>query len=148
MKMAFTQAFLDEEIFMHEPEGYGRRESTPCTKHRLCVEKTHKGQRARRTNRSQENNSWVIIDSFERFVWGRKWIFWEGTPDNFVLFNEAGKELRDKLIHLKEVKQGIATSYNDIYQIILDVNINRMVNTVKFFINFYEPNLIINYTSR
>lgn len=56
------------------------------------------------------------------------------------------KELRDKLIHLKEVKQGIAVSYNNIYQSILDVDIKRIINTVKAFINFYEPNLIVNYT--
>lgn len=55
------------------------------------------------------------------------------------------KDLRDELIHLKEVKQGIATSYNDIYQSLLDLNIKMLVNTVKGFINFYEPKLIVNY---
>jgi hypothetical protein len=56
------------------------------------------------------------------------------------------KVLRNQLIHLKEVKQGIATSYNDIYQSVLDLNIKMLVNTVKAFVNFYEPKLIVNYT--
>jgi len=56
------------------------------------------------------------------------------------------KELRHQLIHLKEVKQGMATSYNDIYQSILDLNLKIMVNTVKSFINFYEPKMIVNYS--
>jgi len=55
------------------------------------------------------------------------------------------KNLREQLIHLKEVKQGVATSYNDIYQSLLELNIKMLVNTVKAFINFYEPKLIVNY---
>jgi len=54
------------------------------------------------------------------------------------------KNLRNELIHLKE-KQGLAASYNVIYQNVLDLDARSLINTVKSFINYYEPKLIINY---
>jgi hypothetical protein len=54
------------------------------------------------------------------------------------------KNLRNDLIHLKE-KQGVAASYNVVYQNVLDLDIRSLINTVKSFINYYEPKLIINY---
>ena len=66
-------------------------------------------------------------------------------PNKFKKLIEL-KELRDKLMHLKEVKHGIATSYNDIYQSLLDADLKAMIKTVKDFINFYEPKLIVTYT--
>jgi hypothetical protein len=54
------------------------------------------------------------------------------------------KKMRDKLIHLKEVRDGF-TSYNKIYQEILDTNFQQVVNCIKKCINFYRPNLIVTY---
>lgn len=55
------------------------------------------------------------------------------------------RDFRNCLTHLKEVKEGIVISYNDIYQEILESDLKRTVNCVKSFINFYEPGLIVNY---
>lgn len=55
------------------------------------------------------------------------------------------RDLRNQLIHLKEKRRGIATSYNDIYQIMLELDLTKIMNTVKSFINFYHPKLIVNY---
>jgi len=52
--------------------------------------------------------------------------------------------LRNEIIHLKE-KQGPMASYNDVYQKVLDLDIRALINSVKSFINYYEPKLIINY---
>lgn len=54
------------------------------------------------------------------------------------------KKLRDDLIHLKQINTGL-TSYNQIYQDILDVDLKSIVLTVKSLINFYSPKLIENY---
>ncbi|MFN3753710.1 hypothetical protein [Flavobacterium sp.] len=54
------------------------------------------------------------------------------------------KRMRDNLTHLKEITNGF-TSYNEVYQDILDTNFKSMVFAVKSCINFYNPKLIINY---
>lgn len=54
------------------------------------------------------------------------------------------KKLRDKLIHLKEVQDGF-TSYNSVYQDILDCDFKEIVDSVKKCINFYCPDLIVTY---
>lgn len=55
------------------------------------------------------------------------------------------KRLRDELIHLKQKRKDGLTSYNDIYQDMLNLNLQRIVSTVKAFVNFYHPKLIQNY---
>ncbi|MHA4894643.1 hypothetical protein ACXZ1K_07830 [Pedobacter sp. PWIIR3] len=55
------------------------------------------------------------------------------------------KKLRDELTHLKEKKTNGFTSYDNVYQDILDINLKSIVSTVKSFINFYYPGLIQNY---
>lgn len=57
---------------------------------------------------------------------------------------ESLKALRDKLTHLKEIKSGF-TSYNQVYQDVLNTDLKSIVFTVKSFINFYSPELIENY---
>lgn len=54
------------------------------------------------------------------------------------------KSFRDKLIHLKEVRDGF-TSYNEIYQEVLNTDFEEVVMSVKKCINFYSPELIVNY---
>lgn len=66
----------------------------------------------------------------------------EYPKESFTLMNL--KKHRDKLIHLKEVQDGF-TSYNGIYQDILDYDFKEIVDSVKKCINFYSPNLIVNY---
>jgi hypothetical protein len=58
------------------------------------------------------------------------------------------KKLRDELIHLKQKRKDGFASYNDIYQDVLNLNLKRIVFTVKSFINFYQPGLIQNYRNR
>ncbi|SHN32923.1 hypothetical protein [Mucilaginibacter sp. OK098] len=58
------------------------------------------------------------------------------------------KKLRDELTHLKERRKNGFTSYDDIYQDILDLNLKSIVVSVKSFINFYHPGLICNYNGR
>ena len=55
------------------------------------------------------------------------------------------KKLRDELIHLKQKRKDGVTSYNDIYQDMLNLNLKRIVSTIKSFVNFYQPKLIQNY---
>lgn len=55
------------------------------------------------------------------------------------------KKLRDELTHLKERRKNGFTSYDNIYQDILDLNLKSIVASVKSFINFYHPGLIYNY---
>lgn len=57
------------------------------------------------------------------------------------------KKMRDNLIHLKEIKNGF-TSYNEIYQKILEADLESIVFSVKQFINYYSPNLIENYNMK
>jgi hypothetical protein len=58
------------------------------------------------------------------------------------------KRLRDELTHLKERRKNGFTSYDNIYQDILDLNLKSIVISVKSFINFYYPGLICNYKDR
>jgi hypothetical protein len=58
------------------------------------------------------------------------------------------KKLRDELTHLKERRNNGFTSYGDVYQDILDLNLRTIVVSVKAFINFYEPGLIDNDKGR
>jgi len=58
------------------------------------------------------------------------------------------KKLRDELTHLKERKKNGFTSYDDIYQDMLDLNLKSIVMAVKSFINYYYPILIHNYAGR
>ena len=55
-------------------------------------------------------------------------------------------DLRHEMTHLKQ-KQGTGiTRYEDLYQKVLDVDVSKIVRTVKTFINFYHPKLIVNYS--
>jgi hypothetical protein len=58
------------------------------------------------------------------------------------------KKLRDELSHLKEKRTNGFTSYDNVYQDILDINLKSIVSTVKSFINFYQPGLIQNYKNK
>ena len=73
--------------------------------------------------------------------------FAERYPKKMVTILKL-KKLRDELTHLKERKSNGFTSYNDVYQDILDLNLRSIVVSVKAFINFYEPGLIHNYKGR
>ena len=53
--------------------------------------------------------------------------------------------MRDELTNLKEFKTNGFTSYNEIYQDILETNLKSIIFAVKSYINFYSPKLIINY---
>lgn len=55
------------------------------------------------------------------------------------------KKLRDELIHLKQKRKDGMTSYDDVYQDILNLNLKKIVFSVKSFVNFYHPKLIQNY---
>ncbi len=54
------------------------------------------------------------------------------------------KRLRDQLTHLKEVRKDNLAAYDDIYNDILNADIKKMVNTVKFYINYHKPKTIQN----
>jgi hypothetical protein len=58
------------------------------------------------------------------------------------------KRLRDELTHLKERRTNGFTSYDNIYQDILNLDLKSIVSSVKAFINFYHPRLIHNYRGK
>ncbi len=68
-------------------------------------------------------------------------------PNKFATILKL-RNLRNDLIHLKHNKGQGLTYYDGVYQEILDVDMKSIVNTVKSFINFYYPKLIINYKGR
>ncbi|ADQ82978.1 hypothetical protein J5295_09695 [Riemerella anatipestifer] len=55
------------------------------------------------------------------------------------------KKLRDELTHLKEMRKDGFVAYEDIYNQILNVDLKKIVNTVKFYINYHSPKTIQNY---
>jgi len=57
---------------------------------------------------------------------------------------EKLKHLRDELTHLKQKRKDGITVYDDIYQEMLLLDLRKIVNTVKSFINFYQPGTIQN----
>lgn len=65
-------------------------------------------------------------------------------PKQRIVITEL-KNLRDNLTHLKQKKGSGMTRYEDLYQSILKVDLKKMVNTTKRFINFYHPRLIQNF---
>jgi hypothetical protein len=66
-------------------------------------------------------------------------------PKQMVLIREL-KNLRNELTHLKQQKGSGLTRYEALFQSVLDIDIKKIVRTVKQFVNFYYPRLIINYT--
>lgn len=58
------------------------------------------------------------------------------------------KRLRDELTHLKEVNNNGFTSYDEVYQDILSTDLKSILFSVKAFINFYSPRLIVNYKNK
>ncbi len=54
-------------------------------------------------------------------------------------------DLRHEMTHLKQKRGTGVTRYEDLYQKVLDIDINKVVRTVKTLINFYHPKLIVNY---
>lgn len=55
------------------------------------------------------------------------------------------KKLRDELTHLKEMRKDGLAAYESIYNHILNVDLRKIINTVKFYINFHSPKTIQNY---
>lgn len=55
------------------------------------------------------------------------------------------KKLRDELIHLKENRKGAFVAYENVYNDILNMDLKKTVNTVKFYINYHMPKTIQNY---
>jgi len=56
------------------------------------------------------------------------------------------KKMRDELVHLKQKRTDGLTSYNKIYQDILDLDLKKIIQITKNYINYYKPNTIINFT--
>ena len=103
VKMAFTQAFLDEEIFMHEPEGYeSKGEKMVC----LLKKSLYGLKQSARNWQLMLRNFFVQNGFFSVHADPCVYFLREGdawcmvsthVDDIFVLHNEAGKFLRDKL---------------------------------------------------
>lgn len=55
------------------------------------------------------------------------------------------KKLRDELTHLKENRKDALAAYDNIYNEILNMDLKKIINTVKFYINYHIPNTIRNY---
>lgn len=55
------------------------------------------------------------------------------------------KKMRDTLSHLKENRNDGIAAYDSVYNEILNVDLKRIVNTVKFYINYHHPKTIQNY---
>jgi len=53
--------------------------------------------------------------------------------------------MRDELTHLKEMRKKGFVAYEEVYNHILNADLKKMVNTVKFYINYYRPKTIQNY---
>ena len=104
VKMAFTQAFLEDQIFMHEPEGYetlGEEKSVCLLKKSLYGLK----QSARNWQLLLRNyflqNGFFALHADPCVFFLREKEAWcmasTHVDDIFVLFNFPGKTLRDKL---------------------------------------------------
>lgn len=55
------------------------------------------------------------------------------------------KKMRNELTHLKEMRKNGFVAYEEVYNHILNADLKKMVNTVKFYINYYKPKTIQNY---
>jgi hypothetical protein len=55
------------------------------------------------------------------------------------------KKLRDDLVHLKENRIVGFVAYEEINNKILNLDLKKIVNTVKFYINYHTPKTIQNY---
>jgi len=51
-------------------------------------------------------------------------------------------ELRNKIVHLKPIKEETNTKYKDVYRSLLRFNYGYSLKTVRDYINYFEPNLI------
>lgn len=69
--------------------------------------------------------------------------FYQQHPKKGKVIDDL-KLLRNDLIHLKHKGGEGMTVYQDVYQRILDIDMKRIINTVKFYINFHHPKLIQN----
>jgi len=55
------------------------------------------------------------------------------------------KKLRDEITHLKENRKDKLVAYEDVSNHILNMDLKRIINTVKFYINYHQPKTIQNY---
>ncbi|TXF77783.1 hypothetical protein [Chryseobacterium sp.] len=58
------------------------------------------------------------------------------------------KKLRDDLTHLKEDRKNGFSAYEEINNKILNLDLKKVVNTVKFYINYHKPKTIQNYREK
>lgn len=70
--------------------------------------------------------------------------FCKRYPRQGALLKEY-KKIRDELVHLKQKRADGLASYNKIYQDILSLDLNKVVQIVKTYINYHKSNTIINY---
>ena len=55
------------------------------------------------------------------------------------------KKLRDSLTHLKENRKNGFVAYEKLNNEILSIDLKKLINTVKFYINYHQPKTIQNY---
>lgn len=63
--------------------------------------------------------------------------------EDFEIISNDLKAIRNELIHLKNNKERHLTYYTKIYQHVLDLNLKRMVESTKYFCNYYLKEVII-----
>lgn len=73
--------------------------------------------------------------------------FGDKYPKKMESLNKL-KKMRDEFSHLKEKRKNGFTSYDNVYQDVLNLNLRSIVSNVKLFINFYYPGLIKNYQNK
>ena len=71
--------------------------------------------------------------------------FVEDHPRKFEVLVKL-KKLRDALTHLKENRKDGFVAYEKLNNEILRMDLKKLVNTVKFYINYHQPKTIQNYT--
>ncbi len=55
------------------------------------------------------------------------------------------KKIRDELTHLKENRQDEFVAYEDVSNHILNMDLKKIINAVKFYINYHKPKTVQNY---
>lgn len=73
--------------------------------------------------------------------------FKEAHPKRFATILEI-KRLRDDIIHLKENRTQSLVAYEEIYNHLLNIDSKKLINTVKFYINYHKKGTITNYSNK
>lgn len=65
----------------------------------------------------------------------------EESPVESKLLEQL-KEVRDNIVHTKNLSEGFPDNYGEVFRSTIDVDYQAVYASVKSYINFYKPNWI------